>query len=230
MNKELLIALMQKDLSELNVMLDGVAEWEHVPTAISRLALSKAENIVASLKELSSALSQQNRENEGKLSEDSLLIDRYSDSKQEDSTLEISVSDDEQSCEVAEKEYSVPENNEVVSEYNEEQEKNLVATVADMVDVQPSLNEIQQREVSVADSVMDKNKVTDLIQSISLGDRFRFQRELFSNNGEEMMQVFHDLNAMKSLDEAHTYLQKNFRWDKDNESVKDFYALLNRKF
>lgn len=230
MNKELLIALMQKDLSELNVMLDGVAEWEHVPTAISRLALSKAENIVASLKELSSALSQQNRENEGKLSEDSLLIDRYSSSKQEDSTLEISVSDDEQSCEVAEKEYSVPENNEVVSEYNEEQEKNLVATVADMVDVQPSLNEIQQREVSVADSVMDKNKVTDLIQSISLGDRFRFQRELFSNNGEEMMQVFHDLNAMKSLDEAHTYLQKNFRWDKDNESVKDFYALLNRKF
>lgn len=230
MNKELLIALMQKDLSELNVMLDGVAEWEHVPTAISRLALSKAENIVASLKELSSALSQQNRENEGKLSEDSLLIDRYSNSKQEDSTLEISVSDDEQSCEVAEKEYSVPENNEVVSEYNEEQEKNLVATVADMVDVQPSLNEIQQREVSVADSVMDKNKVTDLIQSISLGDRFRFQRELFSNNGEEMMQVFHDLNAMKSLDEAHTYLQKNFRWDKDNESVKDFYALLNRKF
>lgn len=230
MNKELLIALMQKDLSELNVMLDGVAEWEHVPTAISRLALSKAENIVASLKELSSALSQQNRENEGKLSEDSLLIDRYSNSKQEDSTLEISVSDDEQSCEVAEKEYSVPENNEVVSEYNEEQEKNLVATVADMVDVQPSLNEIQQREVSVADSVMDKNKVTDLIQSISLGDRFRFQRELFSNNGEEMMQVFHDLNAMKSLDEAHIYLQKNFRWDKDNESVKDFYALLNRKF
>lgn len=230
MNKELLIALMQKDLSELNVMLDGVAEWEHVPTAISRLALSKAENIVASLKELSSALSQQNRENEGKFSEDSLLIDRYSNSKQEDSTLEISVSDDEQSCEVAEKEYSVPENNEVVSEYNEEQEKNSVATVADMVDVQPSLNEIQQREVSVADSVMDKNKVTDLIQSISLGDRFRFQRELFSNNGEEMMQVFHDLNAMKSLDEAHTYLQKNFRWDKDNESVKDFYALLNRKF
>ncbi|MGM9818030.1 MAG: hypothetical protein ACI30B_03490 [Paludibacteraceae bacterium] len=230
MNKELLIALMQKDLSELNVMLDGVAEWEHVPTAISRLALSKAENIVASLKELSSALSQQNRENEGKLSEDSLLIDRYSSSKQEDSTLEISVSDDEQSCEVAEEEYSVPENNEVVSEYDEEQEKNLVATVADMVDVQPSLNEIQQREVSVADSVMDKNKVTDLIQSISLGDRFRFQRELFSNNGEEMMQVFHDLNAMKSLDEAHTYLQKNFRWDKDNESVKDFYALLNRKF
>ena len=228
MNKELLIALMQKDLSELNVMLDGVAEWEHVPTAISRLALSKAENIVVSLKELSSALSQQNRENEGKLSEDSLLIDRYSDSKQEDSTLENSVSDDEQSCEVAEKEYSVPENNEVVSEYNEEQEKNLVATVADMVDVQPSLNEIQQREVSVADSVMDKNKVTDLIQSISLGDRFRFQRELFSNNGEEMMQVFHDLNAMKSLDEAHTYLQKNFRWDKDNESVKDFYALINR--
>ena len=230
MNKELLIALMQKDLSELNVMLDGVAEWEHVPTAISRLALSKAENIVASLKELSSALAQQNRENEEKLSDDTPLINNYSDSEQAFPATEPAVPDDERPREMVEEILPEPENDEVVSENNEEQEKTSVATFADMVDVQPSLNEMQQREVSVADSVMDKNKVTDLIQSISLGDRFRFQRELFSNNGEEMMQVFHDLNAIKSLDEAHTYLQKNFRWDKDNESVKDFYALLNRKF
>lgn len=230
MNKDLLIALMQKDLSELNVMLDGIAEWERVPTAISRLALSKAENIVASLKELSSALSQQNRENEDKLSDEIPLINNYSDSEQASPTTEPAVPDDEHPREMVEEMFSDPKNDEVVSENNEEQEKTSVAIVADMVDVQPSLNEIQQREVSVADSVMDKNKVTDLIQSISLGDRFRFQRELFSNNGEEMMQVFHDLNAMQSLDEALSYLQKNFRWDKDNESVKDFYALLNRKF
>lgn len=230
MNKDLLIALMQKDLSELNVMLDGIAEWERVPTAISRLALSKAENIVASLKELSSALSQQNRENEDKLSDETPLINNYSDSEQAFPTTEPTVPDDEHPREMVEEILPEPKNDEVVSENNEEQEKTSVAIVADMVDVQPSLNEIQQREVSVADSVMDKNKVTDLIQSISLGDRFRFQRELFSNNGEEMMQVFHDLNAMQSLDEALSYLQKNFRWDKDNESVKDFYALLNRKF
>lgn len=230
MNKDLLIALMQKDLSELNVMLDGIAEWERVPTAISRLALSKAENIVASLKELSSALSQQNRENEDKLSDETPLINNYSDSEQAFPTIEPTVPDDEHPREMVEEILPEPKNDEVVSENNEEQEKTSVAIVADMVDVQPSLNEIQQREVSVADSVMDKNKVTDLIQSISLGDRFRFQRELFSNNGEEMMQVFHDLNAMQSLDEALSYLQKNFRWDKDNESVKDFYALLNRKF
>lgn len=217
MNKDLLIALMQKDLSELNVMLEGIAEWKSVPSSINRLALSKAENIVASLQKLSEVKDEpkvEERQTEHIFDEAKKVL--------EPEIVETSICLEEnlERCVVVEEEL-------IKEEADDNVQKSIVA---DMVDIQPSLNEVQQREMSVMDSVLDKNKVTDLIQSISLGDRFRFQRELFSNNGEEMMQAFHDLNAMNTIDEASAYLKKHFDWDMENESVKDFYTVLNRKF
>lgn len=226
MNKDLLIALMQKDLSELNVMLEGIAEWERVPSSISRLALVKAENILSSLHELSELPTTIETADEN-VTKEVLQVKQETEVTQlQGEVTEEPIVPVEMCTEV---DVMLKENDDVEEDVFV-QESVTITTVADMVDVQPSLNEIQQREVSVVDSVLDKNKVTDLIQSISLGDRFRFQRELFSNNGEEMMQVFHDLNAMQSLDEAVTYLQKHFHWDMESDIVKDFYLLLNRKF
>ncbi len=226
MNKDLLIALMQKDLSELNVMLEGIAEWERVPSSISRLALVKAENILSSLHELSELPTTIETADEN-VTKEVLQVKQETEVTQlQEEVTEEPIVPVEMCTEV---DVMLKENDDVEEDVFV-QESVTITTVADMVDVQPSLNEIQQREVSVVDSVLDKNKVTDLIQSISLGDRFRFQRELFSNNGEEMMQVFHDLNAMQSLDEAVTYLQKHFHWDMESDIVKDFYLLLNRKF
>ena len=226
MNKDLLIALMQKDLSELNVMLEGIAEWEQVPSSISRLALTKAENIVASLHELSELPAELETEKKNVAEENRSVMQENVVAQYQETIVEQALATMETTIE---KNVSQEVNEEVEEEICV-QESVTVTTLADMVDVQPSLNEIQQREISVVDSMLDKNKVTDLIQSISLGGRFRFQRELFSNNGEEMMQAFHDLNAMASLDDAVAYLQKHFHWDMGSDAVKDFYALLNRKF
>lgn len=226
MNKDLLIALMQKDLSELNVMLEGIAEWERVPSSISRLALVKAENILSSLHELSELPTTIETADEN-VTKEVLQVKQETEVTQlQEEVTEEPIVPVEMCTEV---DVMLKENDDVEEDVFV-QESVTITTVADMIDVQPSLNEIQQREISVVDSMLDKNKVTDLIQSISLGDRFRFQRELFSNNGEEMMQVFHDLNAMQSLDEAVTYLQKHFHWDMESDIVKDFYLLLNRKF
>ncbi len=233
MNKELLIALMQKDLAELNVMLEGIGEWEKIPAPIAKLALAKAENIVASLHDLAQM---PQPTVEPKVEQKTIETETIDNSaietpKPEPQPIveEISAQPEvviEESVEVS----LTTETTENEEETTVVQETVVVSTVADLVDSQPSLNEVQKREESVLDSVINKVKITDLIQSISLGDRFRFQRELFSNNGEEMMQAFHDLNAMTSLDEAMRYIEKNFRWDMENENVKDLLALLNRKF
>ncbi len=234
MNKELLIALMQKDLAELNVMLEGIGEWERIPAPIAKLALAKAENIVASLHDLA-----QMPQPTAEPKVEQKAIDN---SVKETSQVEVEAQPEPQPMveeEVAQPEIVVAESVEVsiTTETVENEEETItvqetvaVSTVADLVDSQPSLNEVQKREESVIDSVINKVKITDLIQSISLGDRFRFQRELFDNNGEQMMQAFHDLNATTSLEEAMRYIEKHFRWDAENESVKDFMALLNRKF
>ncbi len=240
MNKELLIALMQKDLAELNLMLDGIGEWERIPSSIAKLALAKAENIVTSLHELAEL--PQSLQPTVELKNEHQIVENKAIDNSAKETLQVESQPEPQPIvedEIAQPEVVVHESVEVelkteTVENEQEtitiQEAVVTATVADLVDSQPSLNEVQKREESVIDSVINKVKITDLIQSISLGDRFRFQRELFDNNGERMMQTFHDLNAMTSLEDAMRYIEKHFRWDEENESVKDFMALLNRKF
>ncbi len=237
MNKELLIALMQKDLAELNVMLEGIGEWERIPAPIAKLALAKAENIVASLHDLAQM---PQPTVEPKVEQKAVEAEAIDNSVEETSQVEAQPEPQPMvEPEAAQPEMVVAESVEVsiTTETVENEEETItvqetiaVSTVADLVDSQPSLNEVQKREESVIDSVINKVKITDLIQSISLGDRFRFQRELFDNNGEQMMQAFYDLNATTSLEEAMCYIEKHFRWDAENESVKDFMALLNRKF
>ena len=75
-----------------------------------------------------------------------------------------------------------------------------------------------------------QKKIDDITQAISIGDRFRFQRELFSSNGELMNKTLSKLNQMVDFDEAKAYLQKNFNWQDDNEAVESFYSIVKRKF
>lgn len=72
--------------------------------------------------------------------------------------------------------------------------------------------------------------VDDIKKAISLGDRFLFQRELFNQNGELMQKTLEDLNCCNSLDEAHTYIDKHFKWDKDSSTYSLFETILNRRF
>lgn len=72
--------------------------------------------------------------------------------------------------------------------------------------------------------------VDDIKKAISLGDRFLFQRELFNQNGELMQKTLEDLNRCNSLDEAHAYIDKHFKWDKDSPTYSLFETILNRRF
>lgn len=79
-------------------------------------------------------------------------------------------------------------------------------------------------------SSINNKKIDDIRQAISLGDRFRFQRELFRNNGEEMNKMLNYINLLASYTEIETFLQKKYGWAADNETAQDFYSLVKRKF
>lgn len=79
-------------------------------------------------------------------------------------------------------------------------------------------------------NTLANKKIEDIRQAISIGDRFRFQRELFRNNGEEMNKMLNYINLLASYQEIETFLQKKYSWSDDNEAARDLYAIVRRKF
>ena len=78
--------------------------------------------------------------------------------------------------------------------------------------------------------VDEKPKVKDLKQSLSIADRFRFQREIFGGSGERMSDALSKINAMETLDEAIKFADESLSFDRDNKTGQDFIAFLKRRF
>lgn len=77
---------------------------------------------------------------------------------------------------------------------------------------------------------IEKAAIPDLKRAIPINDRFRFQRDLFGNNVALFNETLERLNTLPTIDEAETFINQTFNWDKDSTSVQDFLVLLNRRF
>ncbi len=84
----------------------------------------------------------------------------------------------------------------------------------------PSLNDVIQAPPAIL----------DLKRSISLNDRFLFQRELFHNDRNEMNNVMISLNAFETFERAESYLRETRPWDFENQTVKDFLRIIQKGF
>jgi len=93
-----------------------------------------------------------------------------------------------------------------------------------------SRNEKLSRTDNSFSASLANKKIDDIKKAISIGDRFRFQRELFNGNGEDMNKTLHYINQLASYDEAMAFLKTKYKWDKDNESAEDFSQIVKRKF
>lgn len=87
-------------------------------------------------------------------------------------------------------------------------------------------------KIVVSDALANANPPTplDLKRSISLNDRYLFQRELFNNDRHAMNKTMLTLNAFETYHEVENYLKENTSWDFDNETVIDFFAAIKRGF
>ena len=70
----------------------------------------------------------------------------------------------------------------------------------------------------------------DLRRSISLNDSFRFSRELFNGDNEQMNRVIEQISEMSSLETAVAFLGSKVDVNEENEAMVDFMEILKKYF
>lgn len=71
--------------------------------------------------------------------------------------------------------------------------------------------------------------VSSIRAAIGINDRFLFTRELFDGNPERFTEAVTQLDSLHNIDEAVAYLRENFKWKKNETSLK-FIELVKRRF
>lgn len=92
------------------------------------------------------------------------------------------------------------------------------------------LGEVIGRQEDSLGEVLANQKIDDIRQAINIGDRFRFQRELFNGNGEVMNKTIAYLNQLQKFDEAQSFLKAKFNWQADNLHAEDFLMILRKRY
>lgn len=68
---------------------------------------------------------------------------------------------------------------------------------------------------------------------LSINNKFRIANELFNQNQLEFNAAFQQLNSINTHEEALRYLEslkQVYKWKDDNPLVKNFYALVQKRF
>jgi hypothetical protein len=89
--------------------------------------------------------------------------------------------------------------------------------------------EILSKADNTISSILTNKKITDIKEAINIGDRFRFQRELFAN-GEDMNKTFSYINQLSTFEEVKSFLQSRYGWDAKNETAEDFLQIVRKQF
>jgi hypothetical protein len=72
--------------------------------------------------------------------------------------------------------------------------------------------------------------VASLPRAIGINDRFRFIKELFGGDSDLYNDAIKKLDTIGSLVSAISYIESNFSWDKNSDSVKQLISLIRRRY
>ncbi|MDL2322977.1 hypothetical protein LJC52_03225 [Bacteroidales bacterium OttesenSCG-928-A17] len=86
-----------------------------------------------------------------------------------------------------------------------------------------------ETKIFLSDAIV-KEKLTDFRKSLSLNDRFMFQRDIFQNNVDEMNQTLEMLNRFDNLNDALNFLNSNYPIQWESEAGITFRELLEKRF
>jgi len=71
--------------------------------------------------------------------------------------------------------------------------------------------------------------VTNLQAAIGINDRFLFTRELFEGKSDSFAETIRKIDSFETIHDAAVYLRENFKWKKNETSLK-FIDLVKRRF
>ena len=229
MERTLIVTLLQKSIEELAMMTDGFMEMTEYPAPMLRLARRKAEDVIGYLEQLEGADAATSYELQATSEDAATSYELQATSEEEVAPAPAIPSDeispDGRNDEDEEEETpspAMPADEPSPDGRNDEGEEEETPAP-----VQPSIAPHTDNTIADAHSM---KKVDDIRQAISIGDHFRFQRELFAGNGELMNKTIAKLNQMTSLDEAMKYLQAKFTWKADDETADSFLQILRRRY
>lgn len=67
-----------------------------------------------------------------------------------------------------------------------------------------------------------------LFKYMTINDKFRFRRELFSNSDPVFREALSLIETMESMEEVNDYFFNDLQWDPESDEVKEFSTLVER--
>ncbi len=92
-----------------------------------------------------------------------------------------------------------------------------------------SVNDIRSDDMSKLEHKLSNRPLSNIQSAIGINDRFQYIRELFEGSADSFVKAVADLDSMNDMKEAVDYLQTNFKWKKNETSLK-FVNLIKRRF
>jgi len=257
MSKEVYIALIQKDIKELDVIAQGLYETDFPSPTVIKLASSKAMDIVNNLQRLSAVKQEESKaekENQEKLAAEAKAKAEKEEQERLAAEAKAKAEREEQERLAAEAKAKAEreEQERLAAEAKakaerEEQERLAAEAKAKAAAIINDHNKhsiieekignveskVEQLSKEKGDSMADKiasSKISSIKSAISIADRFRFQRELFGGNADLMNSTLDRLDACSTIEEAEDIINDFTEWNPEDENVNDFLKLLGRRF
>ncbi len=235
-NKKLLNFLL-KDLIELDELFAdkktgnfNTLEMEFLQTRITGVRklvqiLSEREEFQLQIPVESTVVRETAEEEVPRMEEEEVFVKVGQDPVQsgliDDSDELVAAEEDSVSVGVGEQEELELENEDVADNPNKR--------ISDVFLKEKSVNDSMDGDSGKLEHKLSNRPVASIQAAIGINDRFQYIRELFEGKPDEFAKTVAELDSKNNIKEAVNYLQQNFKWKKNEVSLK-FVNLVKRRF
>jgi len=114
-------------------------------------------------------------------------------------------------------------------ELDEEEEEGGSRTIGDSFLKEKSVNDLMSNGSGKLENKLSNSPVVSIRGAIGINDRYQYIRELFDGSADNFTKAVNELDKLGNIQEAVSYLQQNYKWKKNETSLK-FVNLVKRRF